>query len=85
MFSSKKDMEGFLIGTILVVVVVLLGRFIGGYISFPFIHVFSARLAGFLAENEVHLRNGLRYALIADVAFGGIFLTLLKLNRRKVS
>ncbi len=85
MFSSKKDMEGFLIGTILVVAVVLLGRFIGGYISFPVLRVFSARLVGFLVENEVHLRNGLRYALAADVVFAGIFLMLLKLNRKKIS
>lgn len=78
MFSSRKDMEGFLWGLISAVIVYFFLRWMVSVIQFDLLERLLSSLNFFLKYSSIYLVRSLRYSLLVDIVF---FFILLFLNR----
>lgn len=69
MFSSSTDLQGTLIGILLLGLLVVFINFLSQVVVFDLFVAFKLRLSAFIATNLVYLRDGLGLALIIQLIF----------------
>lgn len=82
MFSSKKDMEGVVLGGIVIAILTGIVYVVSTLVTITFMSVIIGKVTAYIAVNSHYLRNGVRIALLIDAISCVTLWVVLKLGKK---